>query len=148
MFDTSISRRRFVQGSAAAIAAGPVLASAESKKKSLQGRLRKTLKIGMVRVEGSLTDKFKAAKAAGFDAIELNAPGINVDEAKKAIEESGLPVDGTVVSSHWQVRHTDPDASVREKALGDLKTALEQTKAVGGTTALLVVGHGKDGDLH
>ncbi|MEZ6079119.1 MAG: TIM barrel protein [Pirellulaceae bacterium] len=30
-------------------------------------------------------------------------------------------------------------------ALADLKTALQQTKAVGGHTVLLVVGHGKDG---
>lgn len=112
---------------------------------SLNGRILKTLKIGMIGVGGTLTEKFKAAKDAGFHAVELNAPGINIDETKKAIEESGLPVDGSVNAGHWDVRHTDPDAAVRAKALESLKEGLRQTKAVGGHTLLLVVGHGKDG---
>lgn len=99
----------------------------------------------MVGVEGSLVDKFKAAKAAGFHGIEMNAPAMNVDETKKAIEATGLPVDGTVNSSHWQVRHTDPDPEVRARALESLKQALTMTHAVGGNTALLVVGRGSDG---
>ena len=141
-----LTRRQILQGTAAAMVAHPLLASAAKDKSSgLNGRLKKTLKIGMVRVKGSLTDKLKAAKAAGFDAIELNAPGFNVDEAKTAIQESGLPVDGTVNSGHWQVRHTDPSTEVRAKALASLKQALRDTKAIGGDTVLLVVGHGKDG---
>lgn len=120
-------------------------AAAAPVPKSLKGRLYKTLKIGMVRVQGSLIDKFNAAKDAGFDGIELNAPGVNVDEAKRAIAETGLPVDGTVNSTHWNVRHTDPDPQVRAKALESLQHALRVTHAVGGNTALLVVGHGKDG---
>ncbi len=112
---------------------------------TLKGRLYKTLKIGMVRVDGSLTEKFKAAKTAGFDGIELNSPGANVAEARKAIKESGLPVDGTVNSTHWQIRHTDPDPAVRAKALDSLTGALRFTHAVGGHTALLVIGKGVDG---
>ncbi len=151
---SNVSRRRFIQGTAALVAAQPLLANADDKAAvgerrsatgDLNGRLYKTLKEGMVRVKGPLIEKFKAAKAAGFQGIELNAPGIKVDEAKQAIAETGLPVDGTVCSSHWAVRHTDPDAGVRAKALDDLKNALRQTHAIGGHTVLLVVGHGKDG---
>lgn len=141
-----VSRRRFLQGTAALLASGPLWARAdEMPPVDLTGRIYKTLKIGMVRVEGSLTDKFKAAKAAGFEGIEMNAPGMNVEETKQAIAESGLPVDGTVNSSHWQIRHTSPDAAERAKALESLKQAIRDTHAVGGHTALLVVGHGKDG---
>ncbi len=111
----------------------------------LKGRLWKTLKFGMVKVPGTLTEKFKAVKAAGFDGIEMDAPGMNVDETIKAIAESGLPVDGTVNSSHWGVRHTDPDAAVRAKALDSLQTAIRDTHAVGGHSVLLVVGKGEDG---
>jgi len=111
----------------------------------LNGRLYKTLKIGMVRVKGSLTERFNAAKEAGFDGVELNAPGVNVKAVNAAIAATGLPVDGSVCGSHWQVRHTDPSAEVRSRALADLKKALYETKAVGGNTVLLVVGHGKDG---
>ena len=99
----------------------------------------------MVKVEGSLNDKFKAVKAAGFDGIELNSPGIEVDEVRKAIDASGLTVDGSVCSTHWKITHTHPDAKVRAQALADLKTALKQTHAVGGHTVLLVVGVGADG---
>jgi hexulose-6-phosphate isomerase len=112
---------------------------------SLEGRIYKTLKIGMVGVKGSLTDKFKAAKEAGFVGIEMDSPGMNVADTQTAIEKSGLPVDGTVCSTHWKTRHTSPDAAVRKQALADLQTSIRDTHAVGGNTALLVVGHGQDG---
>ncbi len=142
----NVTRRHFLQGTAAMAASSPFLVSAAESSSGLQGRLYKTLKIGMVGVKGSLTDKFKAAKAAGFGAIEMNAPGMNVAETKEAIAGSGLPVDGTVCSSHWQIRHTDADAGKRKTALAHLQTALRDTRAVGGHTVLLVVGHGRDGD--
>ncbi|MDG1894084.1 MAG: sugar phosphate isomerase/epimerase [Fuerstiella sp.] len=146
---SDFSRRSFLQSStAAALSAGLAVGSTHAETvapETLKGRLYKTLKIGMVRVDGSLTDKFKAAKTAGFDGIELNAPGANVEEARKAIQESGLPVDGTVNSTHWNIRHTDPDPAVRAEALESLKGALRFTHAVGGNTALLVIGRGSDG---
>ncbi len=147
---SSVSRRRFVQASAASA----LLAScgraeadvvAEIKHTTKPRKFQKTLKISMVKVAGNLTAKFKAAKAAGFDGIELNAPGIDVDETKRAIEESGLPVDGTVGTNHWGTRHSDPDPKVRERALLELEQGLRETRAVGGHTLLLVVGKGDDG---
>ena len=107
--------------------------------------LRKTLKIGMIRVKGSLEDKFRAAKAAGFEGVEVNVPGISVDDVKKASKASGLIVDGSVGGTHWNIRHSDPDPMVRAKALENLKQGIEETAAVGGDSCLLVVGHGKDG---
>ena len=144
----TLSRRRFVQGTAAMLAAQPLLSSSARAKEDsgyLQGRLYKTLKIGMVRVDGSLADKFRAAKEAGFHGIELNAPGFDVSEVNKAIADVDFPVDGTVCAGHWQIRHTSADAGERAKALETLKQAIRATKAVGGNTVLLVVGHGKDG---
>lgn len=151
----SVSRRSFLQASAAAAAAGSILTGASSAlavpcsgalaEEGLKGRVWKTLKIGMVQVKGTLTEKFKAVKEAGFDGIEMDAPGMNVEETRKAIAESGLPVDGTVNSTHWQIRHTDADAAMRAKALDSLQSAIRDTHAVGGHSVLLVVGHGKDG---
>src|SRR6056297_1357309 len=108
--------------------------------------LLKTLKIGMVGVQGSLADRFRAAQAAGFDGIELNAPGFDVDEAKAASEEAGLPIDGTVNATHWKIRHTDPDPAQRARALESLQEGIRATAAVGGDTILLVAGHGQDGE--
>lgn len=146
----SFSRRQFVAATAAVAAfstTGVVRAAEEAAVKHTvpPRRLLKTLKDGMVKVPGSLTDKFKAVKAAGFDGIELSAPGIDIEETKAAIEASGLVVDGSVCSTHWNIRHSSPDAAVRQQALADFQTAMRQTHAVGGHTVLLVVGHGKDG---
>ena len=142
------TNRRQILGSAsialAGLSTGPFsLQDASAQSKSAE--ILNTLKIGMVKVKGSLEDKFRAVKDVGFDGIEMNSPGMDVDETKAAIKATGLPVDGTVCSGHWQVRHTSPDADVRAKALESLKTALKDTKAVGGDTVLLVVGHGNDG---
>ncbi len=151
--NTSVSRRQFVQVASAscliggALAATPVTACAARQESAPASapRILKSLKIGMVQTGESLKDKFQIARDAGFDGIELNSPGVNVQETRDAIRETGLPVDGTVCSTHWNVRHTSPDAEVRAAALADLQTALRDTHAVGGHTALLVVGHGQDG---
>lgn len=146
-----IRRREFLRLGAAALAlpalAGPGAFTSRGAEQAvaLKGRIYKTLKIGMVRLDGSLTEKFKVLKELGFDGVEMDSPGMNVEETRKAIAESGLPVDGTVCSTHWNVRHSDPDPAVRAKALADFEQALRDTHAVGGHTVLLVVGHGKDG---
>lgn len=141
-----LSRRQFIVLTAAASASAPtLLRGEESQSGYLDGRLYKTLKIGMVRTGTSLEEKFAIAKEAGFDGIELNCPGINVEEVRAAIKATGLPVDGSVNAGHWSVRHTDADAATRAKALASLQEALRQTHAVGGNTVLLVVGRGSDG---
>jgi L-ribulose-5-phosphate 3-epimerase len=142
-----MQRRTFLASSFAASAAAMLLGQrAWSLDVSDERNIYTTLKIGMVGVPGSLTDKFKAVKEAGFDGIELDAPGFNVEEALAAIKATGLPVDGTVGSSHWSIRHTSPKADERKTALDHLKQAIHDTHAVGGHTTLLVVGHGQDGE--
>ena len=152
--DFSLPRRRFLQIGAAATSGLAVSSlSAQTPEKSqpasqpaTQPWLKKTLKIGMIRLpKGSMTDKFKLAKEAGFQGVELNAPSIPIDEAKQAAAESGLIIDGSVGGYHWKTRHTDPNPDVREKAMELLISGLKNTAAVGGESMLLVPGHGKDG---
>ena len=147
---TPPTRRRFLQSTLAAATAGATLLPHSSKADpaiphALAGRLYKTLKIGMIKVDGSLTDKFRAAKQAGFQGVELSAPGYDIAEVRQAIADSGLPVDGTVCASHWKIRHTSADAATRAQALADLQQALRDTQAVGGHSVLLVAGKGEDG---
>lgn len=111
---------------------------------SLKGRLFKTLKFDMIKGE-SILQRFQMAKDAGFESVEFNTPSIPIEETKAAIAATGIIVDGTVCSTHWKIRHSDPNASVRAQALADLKKGIEETHAVGGSTILLVVGHGQDG---
>ena len=154
--DSDSSRRSFLTRSMLATASGAallwsnptgsaLLAADPPKHQTKPRRLLKTLKVGMVKVEGDWTAKFKAVKAAGYDGIELDSPGIDAAAIRAASQASGLPVDGSVCSTHWKITHTNADPKVRAQALADLQTALKQTHAVGGHTVLLVVGVGKDG---
>jgi hexulose-6-phosphate isomerase len=147
--DSFSSRRRFLQR-ASLLAAGAFVPSrsafaAAEVPDALSGRIYKTLKVGMIKGAANLTEKFKIAKEAGFMGVEMGFPGNDVAETKKAIAESGLPVDGSVCGEHWSIRHTSADAATRAKALENLKTALRQTREVGGHSVLLVVGKGEDG---
>lgn len=143
-----MQRRTFLASAIAAstVCSLPRFASAADAPAAAERRIFKSLKQGMIQVPGNLSEKFTAVKAAGFDGVELNAPGFDVDEARRAIESTGLPVDGTVCAGHWDIRHTSPDPQQRKQALETLKQALRDTHAVGGSTVLLVVGHGKDGE--
>lgn len=150
----SLSRRHFLQqaslvppsivGVAASLTGGG--AHSKSVAGELTGRIKKTLKIGMIKVPGvSLAERFRIARAAGFDGVEMKFPGNDVEETQQAITETGFPVDGCVCATHWKIRHTSPDASTRAEALKDLRRAIEDTHAVGGHSVLLVVGRGSDG---
>ena len=152
-----VSRRRFVGLSAGAgvaallspasgpLAIGRAMADPTATD-ALAGRLKKTLKLGMIKLPGAtLAERFAVAKAAGFDGVEMSFPGGDVAETKQAIAESGLPVDGSVCAGHWQIRHTSGDEASRRQALDSLLQALRDTHAVGGHSVLLVVGKGEDG---
>ncbi len=146
------SRRRFVIGgiqtSAVIALAGSTIAprfAGGQESAATTTRLRKTLKLNMVKPGKSLAEKFAIARAAGFAGVELDAPGFDVDEAKAAMQSADIVIDGTVNANHWQVRHTDPDATVRATALESCIAGLRATAAVGADTLLLVAGHGKDG---
>lgn len=139
------TRRRFIFASSSIAAAAAFPARAGTGTDSLAGRIYKTLKIGMVQDGKTIAEKFEIAKSAGFLGIELGAPGFDIEEVRRASSATDFPVDGSVCADHWQVRHSDPDETIRAKALENLTRALEDTHAVGGHTVLLVVGHGKDG---
>lgn len=143
-----MQRRTFLASAiaASAVCSLPRFASAADASPAAERRIFKTLKEGMVRMPGTVAEKFAAVKQAGFDGIELSAPGFDVEEVRRAIDSTGLPVDGSVCAGHWDIRHTSPDPQQRKQALETLKQALRDTHAVGGATVLLVVGHGKDGE--
>jgi L-ribulose-5-phosphate 3-epimerase len=100
---------------------------------------RKAVGIGMIGVPGSLTDKFKALKRAGFDGVELDSPSdLKPDDVQRALEASGLGISGVVDSVHWNKPLSDPDPAVRAEGLRGLEQALRDCKVYGGTSVLLV----------
>lgn len=132
-----LARRDFLKlgGAAlAALASGPALAAEQTKP-----RIRKALKIGMIAGEMPLVEKFKLAKRAGFEGVDMDSPNrLQVDEVLRARDESGLEIHGAVDSLHWNKPFSHPDPAVRAEAVEGLKTALRDVKAYGGTTVLVV----------
>ncbi len=139
MSASRVDRRDFLK-QGATLAAGAAVAAhvAGAVAGDPSAGFKKAVKIGMVKLDGSLTDKLKLIKDLGYDGIELNSPGLNRDEAIRARDESGLPIHGLVDSVHWRDTLSHPDPEVRARGLEGLKTALRDAKALGATSVLLV----------
>jgi len=106
---------------------------------SVEPRLKKAVKIGMVAGKAPLIEKFKMLKEIGFDGVDMNSPSnLDRDEVVAARDASGLTIHGVVDSVHWRQTLSDPDSSVRAAGVKGLEQALKDSKYYGGTTVLLV----------
>ena len=134
-----MNRRDFCKtaGAAAAVAATTTL-QAEDKKRARanQGLIYKSVKWGG---QPNLP-RMKKLKELGFDGIEGSAPGMNVGALRKACDEVGLPMHGVVYNKHWQKRLSSPVEAERDESRKGLEAAIRESKAVGGSSVLLVPG--------
>lgn len=141
-----LNRREAIQRSAAAavgVATGGSLLGAQkaSEARASEQKYKKAVKIGMVRAGETLLEKCKLLADLGFEGVELDAPSkVTVEEAKRAIGETGIIVPGVVDSVHWKQRMSDPSGEVRAQAVEALTAALRFSKDIGGTSVLLVPG--------
>jgi hexulose-6-phosphate isomerase len=134
-----LDRRELVGLGGALLAAAGLPGPARAAMSGPARRLRKSCKIGMVQVEGSLEDKFKLLVELGFDGIELDSPNdLDDDVVLAAKEASGIEIPGVVDSVHWRQTLGDPDPEVRAHGRAGLLTALRDAKTYGSTTVLLV----------
>ena len=122
---------------AAALMPGSLLA--QSAPAAAPVRRKKAIMFGTVGGNGSLVEKFKMIKAAGFDGLEANS-AMDRAEVLKARDASGLEIPSVCDSVHWAKTLTDPNPATREIGLEGLKTALEDCHAYGGSSVLLVPG--------
>ncbi len=136
----SIDRRDFLKTSCT-VAAGTLALQHVSTKAAESGglRLKKAVKLSMVPGKESLVEKFKMLKEVGFEGIDIDQR-VEHDDVRRAREESGLVVHGVVDYDHWKLPLSHPDPKVRAAGIETLKTSLNDAKAYGGTTVLLVVG--------
>jgi len=142
----SLTRRELLV--AASAAAGVAFGSLPGRalaadEKPTEKKFKKALKIGMIRIgqDATLLDKFRLLKDLGFDGVELDSPSnVTVEEARRAIGDTGVNVPGVVDSVHWNQRLSDPSEEVRAKGLEALRSALKFCKDIGGTSVLLVPG--------
>ena len=147
MNEINLNRRDFGKASSLALAATalPALGQAVDEQPRPKPRILKSIKFGMFGGNLPIADKFRALKEIGYDGVELNSPGgVDKKQALAASRETGLPIHGVVDSIHWGTRLSSPDAATRRKGLEGLKTAIRDTRLVGGSAVLLVPGAVRD----
>ena len=119
----------------------PALTPQFSKEIKQQVVLKKSLGLGMIKEELSLTDKFKLAKDMGFDGVELNAPvDFPLSEILAAKAKSGIELPSVVNKDHWSAPLSDPNPEVRKKCILSVAKSLQEVKELGGNTVLVVPG--------
>ena len=133
-----MNRRTFLHTSAAALAATALSRAQDAAKKR---KLKKAVNLGMVNRGSSVMDRFKMAKDAGFDGLELNRPdAIPLDELIQARDATGLEIAGIICSTHWGKPLSSPDPAVVEAGMKGLKLALADAAELHCTRMLLVPG--------
>ncbi len=136
-----MGRRDFFRTTAAAtlaagIAGAPRMGAAAEP---AAGTLKKALQLGMLPEKLSDVDKFKLAKACGYEGIEAS-PMADLDAAKKmgeAARAAGMRIH-SVLYGGWDAPFSDPDPGVIEKGLKGMENALRTAHAMQADAVLLV----------
>src|SRR4051812_15273275 len=131
-----MKRRTFlkVTAGAAALAGFPSAVTAASKR-----NLRKAIMYSTIGVKGSVLEKFKAMKEAGFDGVEPMG-AMSREEVIAAFKETGLKAASVCDHIHWQKTLSSPSENIRKDGYNGLIISLEDAKAYGATSVLLVPG--------
>ena len=111
--------------------------SAEPASSGKKREIKKGIMYSTVGVKGSVMEKFKAVKEAGFDGVEPMG-GMDPDEVVKAFEATGLVAASVCCHTHWAKPLSDPNPTAREVGLEGLKTSLRDAKRYGASSVLLV----------
>lgn len=134
-----MNRRDFIKISTVAVAGSGFAFAPGMAAGKAAGKIKKSLKYGMVEEQLSVLEKFKLLKELGFDGVELDSPNdLDADEVLQAKQQTGLEIPGVVNSMHWSKPLSDPDPKVRAECVKSMETALRDCKLYGGTTVLLV----------
>jgi L-ribulose-5-phosphate 3-epimerase len=91
----------------------------------------------------TILEKFQLAKQAGFEGVEPMSH-FNRDEVLKARDTTGLTVCSVCCATHGKFPLSHPDPKIREQGVEGIKVALEDAKAYGADTILLVPGRVSD----
>src|ERR1043166_8674375 len=136
-----MNRRSFLKitMSGAAAAAFAPAASAASKRS-----LRKAIMYSTIGVKGSVIEKFRVMKDAGFEGVEPMG-AMNRDEVLAAFKETGLQAASVCDHIHWTKPLSAPDEATRKLGLDGLLQSLQDARAYGAGSVLLVPGIARDG---
>lgn len=121
MKTTALTRRTFLQTASLAVGAGALATPSFTQAGQFTGKIRKSLKWGMVREAKNLPVKevFRKLKECGYDGVEPNlshVPDDAVDAWIAASKETGLIIDGTVGA---RTENLEPGIDLTKKLGGD-----------------------------
>src|SRR5258706_2934801 len=136
-----MNRRSFLKITAASAAAMAVLPSASA---ASNRNLRKAIMYSTIGVKGSVLEKYRVMKEAGFEGVEPMG-GMNCDEVLAAFKETGLQAASVCCHTHWERPLSAPDEATRKIGFDGLALSLQDAQAYGASSVLLVPGVARDG---
>lgn len=134
-----LPRRQFVQAAALAAAGFATLPAALAAEAPKKRGIKKAIMWGTVGVKGSILEKMKHVKAAGFAGVEPNG-GMNREEVVAGMKETGLQAASVCCHTHWARPLSDPNPEFRKAGYDGLILSLKDAAAYGATSVLLVPG--------
>jgi hexulose-6-phosphate isomerase len=136
-----MNRRSFLKTTVSGVvtAGFGAVASAASKR-----NLRKAIMYSTIGVKGSVLEKFRVMKDAGFEGIEPMGD-MNREEVLTAFKETGLQAASLCDHIHWTKPLSAPEESTRKLGLDGLLLSLQDAHAYGAGSVLLVPGIARDG---
>jgi L-ribulose-5-phosphate 3-epimerase len=137
----NMNRRQFTKSTllASAMVSVSSVPALSSLIPSTARNIKKGIMWGCNGVGNTIMEKFRSAKEAGFDGIEVMSH-LDRTEVLKARDATGIPVPSVCGAMHWKFPLSDPDPKVRENGVEALKVSLEDANAYGADTVLLVPG--------
>jgi len=102
-------------------------------------KIRKGIMWATVGVPGSVMEKARAVKAAGFEGVEPMG-GMDPDEVLRALEATGLKAGSVCCHTHWAKPLSDPNPAVRAAGVEGLRQSLKDAQRYGAPAVLLVPG--------
>src|SRR5512134_3377504 len=118
----TIDRRGFLE-SAAAVAS---LAALRPRPVAAAGTMKKALYISMLPKELGYAERFKMARDAGFEGIEIGtiAEAKVAEEIRDAAARTGLKIHSVMNADHWKYPLSSGDAEVVSKSVAGMETSL------------------------
>jgi hexulose-6-phosphate isomerase len=142
-----LPRRQFLKtaGALAALAAAaPRAFTADDAPAAKKRPIKKAIMWSTVGVKGSVMEKMKLVKEAGFAGVEPMSH-MAQDEVVAALEATGLQAASVCCNTHWQLTLSHPSPDTRDKGLEGLKHSLRDAKRYGAGSVLLVPGVARQG---
>lgn len=132
-------RRTFLKLTAAALAA-PSRASARPAQATSPPSIRKAILISMLPKDRPYAERFAMARAAGFDAIEMQTIALDEEahEIKEAAARAGIRIHSVMNMDHWRLPISSADPAVVSRSVAGMETSLKNAALWGADAVLLV----------